>query len=322
MKTTIIIPNYNGMTYLKNCLQSLSDCVPNDFSVIVVDNGSDDGSRELLKEYGPSLETVYLDQNYGFAQAVNIGLKQVKTPYALLLNNDITVEPDFVKQMELAMERHPDCFSVNSRMLSMKNPEKIDGAGDLYCALGWAFAMGKGKNSEKACLKERKIFSACGGASIYRMDVLNQIGFLDENHFAYLEDVDLGYRAKIYGYRNYFTPDAVCYHAGSGFSGSRYNDFKVNLSSQNSIYLIYKNMPILQLILNLPFLLTGFLIKIIFFTLKGMGTVYLRGLGRGFKKSFSGEGRRKKIRFSFRHLKNYGKIQLELWWNMVQRIVN
>ena len=95
------------------------------------------------------------------------------------------------------------------------------------------------------------------------MDILKEIGLFDENHFAYLEDVDLGYRAKIHGYDNFYEPLAVCYHAGSGFSGSRYNEFKVNLSSRNSIYLILKNMPLLQLLINLPFLLLGFLTKII-----------------------------------------------------------
>ena len=116
----------------------------------------------------------------------------------------------------------------------------------------------------------QRFFAACGGAAIYRRDVFAKIGYFDENHFAYLEDIDIGYRARIFGYQNGYCPDAIVYHAGSGASGSRYNAFKVDLSSRNSIYLIYKNMPLLQLILNLPFLLLGFLVKTLFLYKKGI----------------------------------------------------
>ena len=229
------------------------------------------------------MEAVLLSENTGFAPAVNRGLERTKTPFALLLNNDTTVEPDFVKQMENTIEQKKNAFSVSARMLMMQKPELLDGAGDLYCALGWAFALGKGKKAAEYYTKPARIFSSCGGAVIYRMEILKEVGLFDENHFAYLEDVDLGYRAKIHGYDNFYEPLAVCYHAGSGFSGSRYNEFKVNLSSRNSIYLILKNMPLLQLLINLPFLLLGFLTKIIFFTRKGFGDTYCKGLINGFK---------------------------------------
>ena len=200
MKTTIIIPNYNGIEYLQDCLNSLQKCEPSDFHIIVVDNGSTDGSTEMFKERFPEVEGIFLKENTGFAPAVNRGLEQVKTPYALLLNNDILVEPDFVRRMEDAMETHENCFSVSAKMLQMHKRELLDGAGDLYCALGWAFALGKGKTASDHYTSPAKIFSSCGGAVIYRMDILDRIGCFDENHFAYLEDVDLGYLAKIFGY--------------------------------------------------------------------------------------------------------------------------
>lgn len=320
MKTTIIIPNYNGIEYLENCLLSLKNCERADFHIIVVDNGSSDGCVELLKEKFSGVETVFLPENIGFAPAVNRGLELVKTPYALLLNNDITVKPDFVLRMEEAMEANKNCFSVSAKMLQMHNPEFLDGAGDLYCALGWAFALGKGKAATDHYTKPAKIFSSCGGAAMYRMDILRGIGFFDENHFAYLEDVDLGWRARIHGYTNYYEPAAVVYHVGSGFSGSRYNGFKINLSSRNSVYLILKNMPLLQIIINLPFLLFGFLIKIAFFIKKGHGKTYCKGLLNGFKLFFSPEGRIHKVPFKFSNLKNYVVIELELLWNMIRRI--
>ena len=204
-------------------------------------------------------------------------------------------------------------------MISLHDPYKLDGAGDLYCALGWAFSRGKDQPAD-AYEKPDRIFSACAGAALYRREVFEKIGYFDENHFAYLEDMDIGYRANIYGYHNRYAPDAKVYHAGSAASGSRHNEFKVNLSSRNSIYLIFKNMPLLQMLINLPFLLLGYLIKGLFFTLKGMGGVYLKGLWKGILLSASREGRDKKVKFSMKNLKNYCWIQWQLWVNMIRRV--
>lgn len=116
--------------------------------------------------------------------------------------------------------------------------------GNYYNCLGWAFALGKGKSEEKY-KKERKIFASCGGAAIYRTKLVKQLGGFDEEHFAYLEDIDLGYRAQIAGYENWYLPKAGVYHVGSGTSGSRYNQFKIRYSSRNNVYMLYKNMPLL-----------------------------------------------------------------------------
>ncbi len=154
------------------------------------------------------------------------------------------------------MEADEKIFSVGAKMLSMKEPELVDTAGDLYSAFGWAYAIGKGRPSSNYTAPKR-VFSNCAGAALYRKAHLEQIGGFDELHFAYLEDVDIGYRAQIFGLKNVTEPAAVVYHAGSGSTGSRYNAFKVTHSSRNNIYLIYKNMPLLQLILNLPFFAGG-----------------------------------------------------------------
>ena len=321
MKTTVIIPNYNGKDFLKDCLVSLKECVPADFSVLVVDNGSADGSLTLLDEKFSDIKYIALPKNTGFSGAVNIGIQNAKTEYVILLNNDTKVKKDFVYNLEKAMDIDDKIFSVSARMLSMQQPDIIDGTGDLYCALGWAFALGKGKKTSDYCLKQAAVFSACAGAAIYRTDLVKQIGLFDENHFAYLEDVDIGYRARIHGYKNIYEPSAVCFHAGSGFSGSRYNEFKVSLSSKNSIYLIYKNMPLLQIIINIPFLILGFLIKILFFIKKGLGCVYLKGLFSGIRFCFTKEARVHKTRFKLKNLFNYITIQLQLWWNMVRRLI-
>ena len=156
---------------------------------------------------------------------------------------------------------------------------------------------------------------------IYKKEILDKIGGFDKNHFAYLEDCDLGYRAQIFGYRNYYTPDAVVYHAGRGVSGSRHNEFKVTLSSKNSVYLIYKNMPVLQVILNLPFLIPGFLVKYFFFMKKGLGETYRKGILQGIKFCFSEEAKDRKIPYNKKHLSNYIRIQWKLWINTIRRFM-
>ena len=166
-------------------------------------------------------------------------------------------------------------------------------------------------------LKEERIFASCAGAAIYRKKVFEKIGYFDEEHFAYLEDIDVGYRARIFGYENWYVPAALVYHVGSGTSGSRYNQFKTRYSSRNNIYLIYKNMPVLQIILNLPFLVPGFGMKILFFSQKGMGREYVAGIKNGFQISH----RNKKVKFHMRNLGRYARIQLELWWNIIYRFM-
>lgn len=317
--TTVVIPNFNGIKYIENCLDSLyaGSKIPD---VIVVDNGSSDGSLLLIKEKYPLVRLIALDENTGFSRAVNIGIQNAQTKYVFLLNNDTTVDKKCVEELEKVMEDSDGCFSAGAKMINMNFPEKIDDAGDFYCAFGWAFARGKDRNVSKYQRKGR-IFAACGGAAIYRAELFDAVGFFDEAHFAYLEDIDIGYRANIKGYRNIYAPKAVVYHAGSGVSGSRHNPFKVDLTARNGIYLIFKNMPVLQIILNLPFLLVGYFVKLLFFTKKGMGKVYINGIKKGFQLSFSGEGKRKKVRFEIKNLLHYCWIQWELWLGMVRRII-
>lgn len=314
-EVTVIIPNYNGIKYIRECMDALYEQSMPDFDLIVVDNASTDGSIEVVENEYKGAIVKKLDQNYGFCHAVNVGIAMTKTKYLILLNNDTRVDKDFVKELYKAINAHDDTFSVAAKMLQMNNPDIIDAAGDLYCALGWAFSLGKDKSKDKYD-KESVIFSACGGAAIYRKDIFDQIGYFDELHFSYLEDVDVGYRARIMGYKNRFTPKAIVYHAGSGTTGSRYNSFKVRLAARNSWYVIYKNMPAWQIILNLPFFLFGFGVKALFFIFKGFGREYLSGMKRGYLMCVEG----RKYPYDPKFVKNYFVIQLELWANMFRRI--
>ncbi len=318
-RTTVVIPNYNGIQYIENCLKSLyaGRCRP---VVIVVDNGSGDESRRLVKEKFPQVKLISLEENTGFCHAVNVGIREADTEFVFLLNNDTTVEEGCVEELEKALSVSENIFSAGAKMINMRFPEKIDDAGDFYCALGWAFARGKDQPAEKY---ERggRIFASCAGAAMYRRKALLELGVFDEAHFAYLEDIDVGYRANLMGFRNVFAPKAVVRHAGSAVSGSRHNAFKVDLSSRNSVYLIVKNMPFLQILLNLPFLLAGYLIKLLFFAGKGLGGAYLRGIGRGLRLSLSGEGRKRRVKFEWKRFPNYLWVQKELWAGMIRRVL-
>ena len=317
-KTTVVIPNYNGIKYIDGCLRSLYKGSVHP-EIILVDNGSTDGSLSLVKEKYPLVKVIEFAENTGFSKAVNAGIRMARTEYVLLLNNDTVSGQEMTACLEKAMDDDPGIFSAGAKMISLHDRNKLDGAGDFYCALGWAYARGKDKPVDSYD-KEGRIFSACAGAAIYRRGLFDKIGYFDENHFAYLEDIDRGYRANIYGYPNKYAPEAEVFHAGSAVSGSRHNEFKVKLSARNSIYLIYKNMPFLQIIINFPLLLAGYLIKFLFFSLKGMGGAYGKGLLEGIKLSVSGEGRKNKVKFRIRNIKNYLWIQGQLWTNILLRL--
>ncbi len=314
---TVVIPNLNGMRYLKRCLDSLMSQSRQDFSVILIDNGSADGSADYVESHYPEVTVIRYETNTGFCHAVNEGIRMADTPYVILLNNDTVCEASFVEKLAAAMEKEKNCFACASRMVRMDDPEKMDDGGDYYCALGWAYARGKGRPAARYG-KKREIFSACAGAAIYRRAVFDEIGLFDEKHFAYLEDVDIAWRARIAGYRNFYIPEAVVRHVGSAASGSVYNEFKIRHSSRNSIYMIYKNMPWPQIILNLPFLVVGFLIKMIFFAQKGYFKEYAAGLGKGIRLC----GCSGKVKVQRKNLVNYFRIQWELWVNVVRRIAD
>lgn len=320
-KITVVIPNYNGIKYIEDCLRTLFLQVPDTpgYRVILVDNGSGDGSRELVEERFPQVSVIALPENTGFCHGVNTGILRSDTPYVILLNNDTKVKPEFIKSLYRAIEQREDIFSVSARMLMWDRPELLDGAGDRYCVLGWAYSRGKGKPTgryEKAC----EVFSACGGAAIYRRSVFEKIGLFDEKHFAYLEDLDIGYRARIHGYRNLYEPGAEVIHYGSASSGSRYNEWKTETAAANSVYVIAKNMPLLQLLWNFPFLIVGFLLKYFFFVRKRMGICYLKGLAKGLRRSFSSGGRAQKVRFRLKNLPHYFSIQWQLYTNTLRFI--
>ena len=286
-KVTIIIPNYNGIKFLGDCIESLRYQTYQNFDMLIVDNGSKDESVEYLMELESyesnlNIKVIYLDENLGFAGGVNVGLAACDSKYVILLNNDTEVFPDYVEMLVNAIEKSEKIFAINPLMINANNKELVDDAGDGYSLLGWGYQIGVGEKVENFT-KKRAVFSACAGASIYRKSILDEIGYFDEMHFAYLEDMDLSFKARLRGYIIGLEPNAKVYHLGSATSGSKYNSFKVRLAARNNIYLIYKNMTNLQIIFNFFPLLLGTLVKMGFFMKKGFIKDYMSGLVEGFR---------------------------------------
>ncbi len=362
-RVTVIIPNYNGKKYIDDCLRSLKKQTFWDFDVIVVDNGSTDGSMEFVRDkwcaenpavgsiagtagnlavtaadkavngsVGTNLshfkvELIALPENTGFANAVNVGIEASAdvsgegkpSEYIFLLNNDAFCDEAVIEKLVHVMDKKKKLFSAQAKMLQTKEPHNIDDCGDLYCALGWAFTPGKDADSRKFNCRE-SITSACAGAAIYRREYFDEVGLFDKEHFCYLEDVDLGYRARLKGYANVMEPTAIVYHAGSATSGSRYNAFKVELTAANNLFLIYKNMPGLQIFINLPLIIIGILVKHAFYTKHGFGRAHLKGLQNGFKKIAQFPDHR--VKFGGREIISAFRLQIELWVNCVRRALS
>ena len=321
MKVSVVTPNYNGLKFLNNYFETL--LIQSRFieEIIIIDNASTDGSVEFIEEFINSsnypirIILIKNGENLGFAPAVNQGIRESKSEYIYSVNNDVELEwnalDEIIKAMDESISLGENPFSIQSKMIQHYNRELIDDAGDEYTLLAWTKKTGDGQQAEKY-VEKREIFSSCAGAALYRKSVLEEIGYFDDNFFAYVEDIDLAYRSQIYGYKNYFCPNSIVYHYGSGTSGSRYNEFKIRLAARNNVYLIYKNFPIIQKIINFIFLFIGFSIKYLFFVKKGYGAIYLDGLKEGLRNRKN----LNKTPYLRKNWKNYFKIE----WKLIKNI--
>ena len=283
-KVTVVIPNYNGEKYLEECFNALIKQTYKKFDIVLVDNGSEDRSMEITESFKDRLDlkVIKLNCNYGFAKAVNIGIKESASEYVILLNNDTHAGRHFIDRLVKAMDEDDNVFSAQALMLQYQDRSLVDSAGDYYCVMGVGFSAGKDKKA--SLYKEKKeIFSACAGAAIYRKKIFDEVGYFPENFFAYLEDIDTGYRARLYGYKNIIVPDAKVLHVGSGSSGSRHNEFKVELSARNNIFLMYRNFSAWQWIVNFIPVIAGICAKSVYFARKKLLASYLKGIIAGIK---------------------------------------
>jgi len=316
MKVSVVIPNFNGKHFLNNCLISLNDQKEYINEVIIIDNGSTDGSQEFIKnkirnDVDFKINLIENEDNLGFSTAVNQGIKNSHCELVFLINNDVELDKGCISNLIKCINFDDDIFSVASKMIQFDNRDLIDDAGNEYTIFGWTKKIGNNKNIANF-KHSREIFSACGGAALYKKAIFNEIGYFDENFFAYMEDVDIGYRALIEGYKNVYCPKSRVFHIGSGTSGSKYNEFKIRLAARNNVFVPYKNMPIPQLTFNFLFLLVGYFIKFLFFLSKGYGNEYLAGLFEGLKNLNKIE----KTKYKNKNIKNYFKIEVKLFLNL------
>jgi GT2 family glycosyltransferase len=251
----VVIPNHNGEAWLKGCLEGLAGQELGDFGVVLVDNGSSDRSVELVRELRPDAKLILLGENRGFAVAVNLGIAATKAEYVALLNTDTVARPSWLSALVRALkDAPPEVAAAAPRMLRMDEPSMVDDAGDALYWTGAAEKVGHGRPASEYA-HPREIFSPSAGASLYRRSFLEDMGGFDERFFAYLEDVDLGLRGRLCGYRFIFEPAAEILHKGhgSGVVGGPY----VQLVTRNRLLLFTKNLPWSLLLKNLARLLCG-----------------------------------------------------------------
>lgn len=272
----VIVVNWNAGTALLDCLAALQRQTLPAARIIVVDNGSTDGSTAAAQALHPGLEWVALGRNTGFAHANNVALARTGgTRWIALLNPDARPAPDWLAQLLRAATTHPGHAFFASRLLSTADPSRLDGAGDGYHVTGLPGRAGYGLAAAGRYTSEREVFSACAAAALYRRDVLLQTGGFEESFFCYLEDVDLGFRLRLQGHRCLYVPDAIVHHLGSQSAG-RGSDFYVYHGQRNLVWTFVRNMPgIWFWLLLLPHLVLN-LIALCRFALRGQASVAWR----------------------------------------------
>lgn len=240
---SIIIPNWNGQAYLAQCLPSVFAQTYTAIEVIVVDNGSVDGSVAWLKSNYPNIHCIANSQNQGFASASNQGALEAKGEYIALLNNDTWLEPDWLSELVQALETDSRVGMAASLMVFATHPTIVNSAGICIDQLGIVWDRLGGYSITQVAPDLQEVFGPCGGAALYRRTLWEELGGFDENFFAYLEDVDLAWRARWRGWRAIFNPKAKVYHVHSGTSKEG-SEFKTYWLARNKIQLLLKNYPL------------------------------------------------------------------------------
>lgn len=271
----VIIVNWNGAPFLEHCLSALMAQTVAPSEIIVVDNASSDDSVEIIRRF-PVVRLIASGQNNGFARGNNIALRamSVQSEWVVLLNPDAFVEPDWLEALLQAAAAYPTFVAFGSCLLDAANPQYQDGAGDVYHLSGlvWRAGHGAGVQADQV----REIFSPCAAAAMYKRGVLFELGGFDEDFFCYVEDVDLGFRLRLAGHRCLYVPQSVAHHVGSGTTGGQHSDFSIYHGHRNLVWTFVKNMPGSLFWLLLPLHLLLNLVSVLWFALRGRGSVILR----------------------------------------------
>jgi GT2 family glycosyltransferase len=243
-RVAVVIPNWNGAHLLDACLLSLRAQDLPASSVIVVDNGSTDGSRELLRDHHPDVMVVALTSNRGFAGGVNAGFRAAIRSGAdmvALLNNDAEADQGWLAALVSAGEAHPEAGVVTGKLL-LADGTHLDCAGEGMSVWGMPYPRGRGEVDRGQYDVPDQVFAASGGASLYRVSMLLEVGLFDERFFAYLEDIDLSFRARLRGWDVRYAPAAVARHR-MGATSATLPGFTYRHTLRNLTLLYCKDMP-------------------------------------------------------------------------------
>lgn len=243
-RVVLVILNWNGRRYLSPCLSSVFAQEFRDFAVVLVDNGSTDGSVELVRVRFPQVHLIENSENQGFAAANNQAIRASTSEFVATLNNDTEVDPGWLGALVRAAETDSRIGMCASKMLLAGRREVIDSAGIAVDKAGVIWNRAGGSTDRPGAVDQIPVFGPCAGAALYRRAMLDDIGLFDEDFFAYLEDVDLAWRAQWAGWECIYVPQAAVYHVHSatGIEGSH---FKNRLLGRNKIWLSCKNYPLL-----------------------------------------------------------------------------
>ena len=237
----VVIVTYNSEPHLARCVAHLSRQTYRDFEVIIVDNGSSDGTVGTLGALPAYFRLLRSPENLGFARANNWAARNTQAEWLATLNADAFPEPDWLERLRGAADRHPDALMFGSTQIDFHRPDRLDGAGDLYHATGLVWRSKEGRPVADAA-KEQAAFGPCAAAALYHRDAFLAVGGFDERFFCYCEDIDLAFRLRLAGGRNVQVSDAVVRHVGSASAGRR-SDFSVYHGVRNRLWAFVKNMP-------------------------------------------------------------------------------
>jgi GT2 family glycosyltransferase len=259
---TVAVLSYDGRHLLEVILPSLARQRFRDFEVVVVDNGSRDDTLAWLGEHWPQVEVVSLPENVGVTAALNVCARAGRGELVGLFNNDLELEPDCLGELVRALHEHPQTGWVAAKLRDFQQRELLDGAGDVFTWAATGGRRGHGELDRGQYDTPQEIFGACGGAAVYRRNVLAAVGEFDEDFFAFYEDVDWNLRAQLAGFSCRYVPTAVVYHMGSATIGRGLSDFTRYHLWRNTLWIIAKDLPAGALLRHAPQLLLGQLVNL------------------------------------------------------------
>ncbi len=262
---------------LQDCLAALQAQTAKPCRVLVMDNGSGDGSIADARDKHAWAEYHLLNDNVGFARANNLGIDlAADCEWVALLNPDAFPERDWIEMFLRRAREFPDVDVFASRMLVAQDPRLVDGAGDAYRVDGLAWPRFQGRPVGELSSLPEEVFAPCAGAAFYRRRAVLAAGGFCERFFCYYEDVDLGFRLRLYGSRCVALPDAVVHHMGSAITGGKGSTFSVYHAHRNFVWTFVRNMPGKYFWLYFPAHVGANLASVLLFIRKGMGREILR----------------------------------------------